>query len=366
MFELIHEDEHSGARIGKLYTKHGEVETPAFMPVATKGSVKTLSPEELKGVGTRAVISNAFLLYLKPGTEVIQKVGGLHGFMNWSEIIFTDSGGFQMLREPFFNGVSKKGVTFKSPFDDSKHLFTPEKCIEVQMALGSDVAMALDDCPPHGANYDYVKGSTIRTIEWAKRCKRTHDGDQLLFGIIQGGIFEDLRRESTGALIEMGFDGYGIGGLSIGEPKNVMFKTLKYAVPMIPKDKPRYLMGVGSPLELLDSISLAIDIFDSAFPTRNARHNTVYTYGGKFDISKGRFAEDSDPLDPNCKCYACRNFPTAYIRHLMKVHETLGMRLVTIHNLYFIQDLMEKSRAAITNNEFEEFKNEFKKSYFNE
>ncbi|MFQ5976201.1 MAG: tRNA guanosine(34) transglycosylase Tgt [Candidatus Hydrothermarchaeales archaeon] len=364
MFEVIHEDGSSGARVGLLKTKHGEVKTPAFMPVATKGGVKTLDPQEVVEVGTQAIISNAFLLYLKPGVDVIREAGGLHEFSGFSDtVIFTDSGGFQMLRESFFEGVSKKGVTFRSPFDDSKHVFTPEKCMEVQMALGSDVAMVLDDCPPYDANYDRVKKSTERTVEWAKRCIDAHGGDQFLFCIIQGGHFKDLRRDNTEALGGLGFDGYGIGGLSIGEPLDEMFDTLRYSVPLIPRDKPRYLMGVGSPVELLESVGLGVDIFDSAFPTRNARHNTVYTYGGKYNISKGRFKGDYGPLEEGCGCYACQNFSRAYVSHLMRVHEALGMRLVTIHNLYFIHDLLEKAREAMVKDGLEEFKLEFERDY---
>ncbi|MFQ5887238.1 MAG: tRNA guanosine(34) transglycosylase Tgt [Candidatus Hydrothermarchaeales archaeon] len=363
MFEVIHEDRVSKARAGRLKTLHGEVKTPAFLPVATKGGVKTLSPDEVLETGGQAMISNAFLLYLKPGVDAIREAGGLHKFTAFSGTIFTDSGGFQMLRESFFDDVSEKGVTFRSPFDDSKHLFTPEKCMDVQMALGSDVAMVLDDCPPYRADYIQVLESSKRTLDWAKRCIKAHSGDQLLFCIIQGGHFEDLREDNTEALSKMGFDGYGIGGLSIGEPKSEMFETLEYSVPLIPRDKPRYLMGVGSPLELLESVSLGVDLFDSAFPTRNARHNTVYTYQGKYNISKGRFKDDFKPLEERCGCYACQNFSRAYISHLMKVHESLGMRLVTIHNLYFIHDLLKKAREAIKEDGLKEFKLEFERGY---
>ncbi len=363
-FEILHEDSGSGGRAGVLKTGHGEVKTPFFMPVATKGGVKTLDPHEVVSVGTQTIISNAFLLYLKPGVDVIQKAGGLHEFSGFSDTaIFTDSGGFQMLRESFFEGVSRKGVTFRSPFDDSKHVFTPELCMEVQMALGSDVAMVLDDCPPYGADRDRIKDSAYRTVEWAKRCIDSHSGSQLLFCIIQGGHDRELRKENTEALAKMGFDGFGIGGLSIGEPKDEMFDTLRYSVPLIPRDKPRYLMGVGSPLELLESISLGVDVFDSAFPTRNARHNTVYTFSGKFNISKGRFKDDFGPLEEGCGCYACCNFSRAYVSHLMRVHEMLGMRLVTIHNLYFIHKLLKGAREAIVEDRLLEFKREFERGY---
>ncbi len=363
-FEIEHSDKGSSARAGILKTKHGNLMTPFFMPVATKAGVKTLSPDEVVGVGTQSVISNAFLLYLKPGVDVIESAGGLHSFSGLLDTaIFTDSGGFQMLRESFFESVSKKGVTFRSPFDNSKHVFTPEKCMEVQMALGSDVAMVLDDCPPYDADASRIRDSTDRTLDWAKRCIDSHSGSQLLFCIIQGGHDKDLRKENTEALSKLGFDGYGIGGLSIGEPKSEMFDTLRYSVPLIPKDKPRYLMGVGSPLELLESISLGVDIFDSAFPTRNARHNAVYTNSGKYNISKGRFKADFTPLEEGCGCYACSNFSRAYVSHLMRVHEMLGMRLVTIHNLYFIHSLLSRGREAISEDRFLEFKGEFDEGY---
>lgn len=359
MFKILHED--GSARVGKLYTAHGAVDTPAFLPVATKGSVKTLSSEELVETRTQALIANAFLLYLKPGIEVITEAGSLHEFMSWRRCIFTDSGGYQMLRQGFLLGVGRKGISFCSPFDDAKHLLTPEKCVEIQQSLGSDVAMVLDDCPPYGSSYEHVRDSLGRTLDWAGRCKKAHRSNQKLFAIIQGGVFEDLRKESAEKLAELNFDGYGIGGLSIGERKKVMFETLKYTVPLIPEEKPRYLMGVGSPAELLESISLGIDIFDSAFPTRNARHNTVYTKSGKYNITKGRFAQDFSPLEEGCKCYACGNYSRAYVNHLLRVYETLGMRLVTIHNLHFIQNLMREARKAIASGEFEEFKNSFRR-----
>lgn len=360
MFKILHEE--GDARVGKLYTGHGVIDTPAFLPVATKGSVKTLSSEELVKTNTQALIANSFVLYLKPGIEIIAKAGGLHEFMNWRRAIFTDSGGYQMLKQDFFLGVSRKGVTFRSPFDDAEHLFTPEKCMEVQEALGSDVAMALDDCPPYGSSYEHVRDSLSRTLEWAERCKKAHSSEkQMLFAIVQGGVFENLRKESAEKLVELDFEGYGIGGLSIGEPKEIMFETLEHVMPLIPEEKPRYLMGVGSPEELLESISLGIDVFDSAFPTRNARHSTAYTKDGKFSVIKGRFAQDFAPLEEGCKCYACKNYSRAYINHLLRVYETLGMRLVTIHNLHFIQSLLREARKALASGEFEEFKNNYRR-----
>jgi queuine tRNA-ribosyltransferase len=359
LFEIVHVS--GTARAGKLYTKHGKVETPCFMPVATKGSVKTLSSQEVADLGVQAIISNAFILFLRPGVEVIEKAGGIHEFMNWNRTIFTDSGGFQMLKKDFLLGVNRKGVVFRSPFDNTKHLFTPEMCMEIQSSLKSDVAMVLDDCPPFTKEFSYINESLIRTIEWAKRSITLRSNGQLVFGIIQGGTYPDLRRKAVEELVIMDFDGYGIGGLSLGEPKEVMLDILEYTCRLIPEEKPRYLMGVGSPLELLESISSGIDIFDSAFPTRNARHNTVYTWKGKYNITRGKFSEDFSPLEEGCSCFTCKNYSRAYIHHLMKVYETLGMRLITIHNLYFLQQLMKEARQAIIEDRFNDFKSEFQR-----
>jgi queuine tRNA-ribosyltransferase len=358
MFELISEDK--DARAAKLKTTHGIVETPCFMPVATKGSVKTLSSAELETLGIEALISNAFVLYLKPGTEVIEEAGGIHNFMNFDGTIFTDSGGFQILRDEFAPEVTDNGVTFRSPFDNTKHLFTPEKCIEVQGKIGSDVAMVLDDCPHYGNDHSHVEASVIRTTDWAIRCRDAHKNKrQLLFAIVQGGTFRDLREKSAKSLVELDFDGYGIGGLSIGEPKEKMLGVMEYTLPLLPKERPRYLMGLGSPVELLESISLGTDIFDSAFPTRNARHNSVYTTNGKYNITRGKYSKDFAPLERGCACHACENYTRAYIRHLMLTHEMLGMRLITIHNLHFLKELMKKARSAIVENNFQKFKHEF-------
>lgn len=357
MFEVTSED--SGARCGVLSTKHGKVETPAFMPVATKGSVKTLSSEEVISTGAQALICNAFLLYLKPGVKVIADAGGLHAFMNWRGVLFTDSGGFQMLRKEFLIGASKRGIAFRSPYDKSRHLITPEKCLEIQGSIGSDVAMALDDLPSYGAGYERVQTSVKRTIEWGKRCNDAKKNQQL-FAIIQGGLSSQLRRKCAERLVEIGFDGYGVGGLSIGEPKEAMYRALEETIPLIPEEKPRYLMGVGSPMEILEAISLGIDIFDSAFPTRNARHNTAYTKEGKLNLGKGKFREDFTPLEEGCRCTACRGYTRAYISHLLKVREPLGMKLTTIHNLHFLQGVMRDGREAIKRGEFTAYKNSFR------
>jgi queuine tRNA-ribosyltransferase len=352
MFEIESEDRE--ARTGVLRTPHGRIETPAFLPVATKGCVKTLSSGEVVKTKTQALIANAFLLYLKPGVEVISRAGGLHAFMNWSKAIFTDSGGFQMLRESFLLGVSRRGIRFRSPYDNSRHLFTPEKCMEVQGKLGSDVALALDDLPAYGSSYERVAEAVARTVDWARRCREAREG--MLFAILQGGVYKELRRKCVEKLAGMEFEGYGIGGLSIGEPKEATYRVIRETLPLLPGDKPRYLMGVGSPVEVLRAVALGIDLFDSAFPTRNARHSTAYTLKGKVNLSRGRYSADFSPISEGCGCYACRNYSRAYISHLLRVRETLGMKLVTMHNLYFIQELLRRAREAIKKGEFQDFK----------
>lgn len=363
-FEILDEDDKTDARLGKFQTKHGYIDTPAFMPVATKATVKTLSNDELLEIGTQAIIANAFLLYLRPGMEVLNEAGGIHGFMNWDRTIFTDSGGFQMLNEDMLLKVGSSGVVFKSPFDGSRHDFTPEKCAQVQVDLGSDVAMVLDDCPAYGSSFDEVQTSMKRTLEWARRFKDAHKSDeQLVFGITQGGVFKELRTECTNALVEMDFDGYAVGGLSIGEPKDVMNEVLRYSTPLLPEGKPRYLMGVGSPEDMLEAISLGVDIFDSAFPTRNARHNTVYTKKGKVNLGKEHHNKNFGPIDQGCGCYTCRNHTLAYVNHLLREFEWLGLRLTTLHNLYFLENLMKEARNSIKNGALSDFKDEFLRSY---
>ncbi len=357
MYELIHTDKNTGARAGKLLTNHGIIETPAFMPVATKGTVKTLAPEELYDMGTQALISNAFHLYLAPGMDVIRRAGGLHEFMHWQRAIFTDSGGFQMIRRDFPFKITDDGITFKNPRDGKKYSYTPETCLENQKILGSDVAMILDECPAYGSDYSVVEASVERTIKWAQSAKNVEKNrGQLFFAILQGGTFAELREKCAEELVEMDFDGYGIGGLSIGEPKELMNEVLKYNVPAVPDDKPRYLMGVGSPAELLSAIECGIDIFDSAFPTRNARHQTLMTSKGNVDIARGKFALDLAPLDENCGCYTCKNYTRAYLHHLFRESELLALRLASIHNLQYIQSIVKGAREAILEDRFIEFK----------
>ncbi|VVB96387.1 tRNA-guanine(15) transglycosylase [uncultured archaeon] len=357
MYELIHTDKNTGARAGKLRTSHGVIDTPAFMPVATKATVKTLTPEELYDMGTQVLISNAFHLLLAPGMEVIRRAGGLHKFMNWEGAIFTDSGGFQMIRKDFPFKINDEGITYKNLRDGKKYSYTPGICLQNQRILGSDVAMILDDCPAYGTEYSVVESSMERTIKWAAAARDVEKNKgQLFFAILQGGTFAELRKKCAEELVGMEFDGYGIGGLSIGEPKEIMNDVLEYSVPLVPEDKPRYLMGVGSPVEIINAIESGIDIFDSAFPTRNARHQTLMTSEGNIDIARSKFTLDFEPVDKNCGCYTCKNYSRAYLHHLFKESELLALRLASIHNLHFIQSIVKGAREAILEDRFVEFK----------
>ncbi len=357
MFNLMHTDKNTAARAGKLSTNHGIIDTPAFMPVATKATVKTITPDELYEMGTEVLISNAFHLLLSPGMEVIRKSGGLHKFMNWQGGIFTDSGGFQMIRKDFPFKINDEGIIYKNLRDGKKYSYTPEICLENQKILGSDVAMILDECPSYGSEFGVVKASMERTIKWAKMAKDVEQNHgQLFFAILQGGTFAELRKKCAQELIEMDFDGYGIGGLSIGEPKEIMNDVLKLSVPLVPEDKARYLMGVGSPIEILNAIESGIDIFDSAFPTRNARHQTLMTSKGSIDIARNKFTADFSPIDENCCCYTCKNFTRAYLHHLFKESELLALRLASIHNLHFIQSIVKGAREAILEDGFPEYR----------
>jgi queuine tRNA-ribosyltransferase len=350
MYKVVDRDEGSGARLGLLRTAHGDMETPAFLPVATKATVKALSSEEIESAASSALIANAFHLYLDPGTELIETLGGLHRFMNWKGTIFTDSGGFQLIRQDFSLRVQEDGFLLKTK-EGKSEVFTPEKCAEVQMQLGSDVAMVLDDCPPFGKDEREILASVERTTRWARRFKDAHDRkDQLIFGIIQGGTYPEMRERSAVELVPMDFDGYGIGGLSIGEPKELMFSTIEKMVKFLPDEKPRYLMGLGSPLDMLVAISQGVDIFDSVFPTRYGRHGTAFGFNGKMNIEGKRFKSDDSPIEEGCGCIACKNYTRAYIRHLLKEKEMLGLRLMSIHNLFFTQDLMRRARESIREN----------------
>jgi len=360
-YELIKTCAQSGARLGRLHTPHGIIETPTFMPVGTQATVKAMTPLELKEIGAEIILSNTYHLFIRPGHKLIKKFGGLHGFMNWDRPILTDSGGFQVFSLNELRKITEEGVVFRSHLDGTKHFFTPEFVMEIQEALGADIIMAFDECTPWPCEHDYAKKSLERTARWLKRCKDSHQNseNQALFGIIQGGTFKDLRIESAKLTTNIELPGYAIGGLSVGEPKDIMNEVLEYTVPEMPKDKPRYLMGVGSPDCLIDGVLRGIDMFDCVLPTRIARNGTVMTSNGKLVIRNAEYAEDHEPLDTNCDCYACKNFSRGYIRHLIKANEILGGRLTTVHNLRFLQNLMKDIRQAIMDDRLLDFKKEF-------
>lgn len=363
--EIIKEDPRTRARLGKLHTPHGIIDTPVFMPVGTQATVKTMSPDELKEIGARIILSNTYHLFLRPGHELIKKAGGLHQFMNWDGAILTDSGGFQIFSLAELRKISEEGVEFRSHLDGSRQFLSPEIATQVQMALGSDIVMAFDECTPYPCSYEYAKKSMELTTRWLKRCKDTltTTDRQALFGIVQGGMFEDLRKRSALETIEYDLPGYAIGGLSVGEPKEMMYEVLDYTVPLLPKEKPRYLMGVGSPDALIEGVMRGIDMFDCVLPTRIARNGTAMTRFGKLVIRNAEFAEDFRPIDPTCNCYTCRNYTRAYIRHLLKANEIFGLRLMTIHNLQFLLNLMQEIRNSIMDQTLPEFREKFFSDY---
>ncbi|MBI5286853.1 MAG: tRNA guanosine(34) transglycosylase Tgt [Deltaproteobacteria bacterium] len=363
-FEVLKKDRNSGARRGRLITPHGMVNTPVFLPVGTQGTVKTLTPEELKEIGVEMVLSNTYHLYLRPGYELIKELGGLHRFIHWDGPILTDSGGYQIFSQNELTKVKEGGVYFRSHLDGSKHFLSPEKIMSIQEALGGDIIMCLDECTPYPATYDYTKASMEVTLRWARRCKAEVPNfltSQSLFGIVQGGMFKDLRERSAQATVEIGFDGYAIGGLSVGEDKTLMYEMVDTTIPYLPEEKPRYLMGVGTPEDLVQGVSRGIDMFDCVMPTRNARNGNLFTRFGKLVIKKSQFAKDPSPIDEGCGCYTCKNYSRAYLRHLFVAGEILGARLNTIHNLYYYINLMKEMREAIAEDRFEEFKEEFYK-----
>lgn len=364
-YELIKECKQSGARLGIIHTKRGIIETPIFMPVGTQATVKTMTPEELKEIKSQIILSNTYHLYLRPGHEIIKKAGGLHQFMNWDKPILTDSGGFQVFSLGDLRKIAEEGVEFRSHLDGSKHFISPEKAIEIQNALGSDIMMAFDECAPYPADRDYVKNSLERTTRWAKRCKEAHKNleSQSLFGIIQGGMYEDLRKQSAEELLELDFPGYAVGGLSVGEPKPLMYEVLEYTTPLMPKFKPRYLMGVGSPDALIEGVIRGIDMFDCVLPTRIARNGTAMTSHGRVIIKNAKYIEDFQALDPECSCYTCKNYSRAYLRHLFKANEILGLRLLSYHNLYFLLKLMQEIREAIRNDCLLDYRKAFFERY---
>ena len=364
-YELIKTCRQTGARLGRLHTPHGVIDTPAFMPVGTQATVKAMSPEELKALGAQIILSNTYHLFVRPGHELVREAGGLHRFMNWDRAILTDSGGFQVFSLADRRKIREEGVEFRSHLDGSLLFLSPEKATEVQNALGADIIMCFDECAPYPADYEYVRESTARTSRWAERCLKAHGRphDQALFGIVQGGMYPDLRRQSAKDLTSLDFPGYAIGGLSVGEPKPVMYEMLETTVPLLPDGKPRYLMGVGSPDALIEGSIRGIDMFDCVLPTRIARNGTVMTSRGRLVIRNAAYERDFGPLDPACDCYTCTHYSRAYIRHLIKADEIFGLRLTTIHNLHFLASLMARIRQAIREDRLADFRDEFFESY---
>jgi len=359
-FEVIKESKKTKARLGKLFTPHGVIETPVFMPVGTQATVKAMTPRELDDLGIQIILSNSYHLFLRPGHNLIAQAGGLHKFMGWKGAILTDSGGFQIFSLGKLNKISDEGVFFNSHIDGSTHFINPEKAMEIQMALGSDIAMAFDECAPYPSGKYQVEIAAQRTIQWAKRCKEAHHSSyQSLFGIVQGGAFKDLRIENANKLVELDFPGYAIGGLSVGEPKSLMYEVLDYTVPCLPNNKPRYLMGVGAPQSILEGVIRGVDMFDCVLPTRNARNGCLFTSSGKLSITNAKYKNDFTPLDDKCRCYTCQNFTRAYLRHLYMSKEMLASVLGTIHNLYFMSFLMKNIRLALAEDRLLEFKEEF-------
>jgi queuine tRNA-ribosyltransferase len=364
-YEFIKTCKQTGARLGRVHTPHGSFDTPAFMPVGTLATVKTMSPEDLKEMGSGIILSNTYHLWLRPGNEIIKEAGGLHKFMNWDRAILTDSGGFQVFSLSEFRKIEEEGVHFRNHMSGEKLFLSPEKAMEIQNALGSDIMMAFDECPPFPATYEYMQKSVERTSRWAERCLNAHGrpSDQGLFGIVQGGEYEELRKQSARDLTSLDFPGYAVGGLSVGEPKDVMNRVLEFTTPLLPSNKPRYLMGVGSPDSLIDGSIRGIDMFDCVLPTRIARNGTLMTSTGRLVVKNAQFTRDFRPLDENCDCYTCRNYSRAYIRHLIKCDETFGIRLTSYHNLYFLLRLMEKVRQAIMEDRLGDFREEFFEQY---
>lgn len=364
-YKLIKKSKDTKARVGEIKTNHGIIKTPVFMPVGTRATVKTMTPEEVKDLGAQIILSNTYHLFLRPGPEIIEKAGGLHKFMNWHGPILTDSGGFQVFSLSANRKITEEGVTFRSHIDGSKQFLSPEISIDVQSSLGSDIIMAFDECAPYPATYEYIEHSMNRTTRWAKRCKDHHKNtdNQALFGIVQGGMYKDLRKKSAEDLVAMDFPGYAVGGLSVGEPKDIMVDILDYTTDFLPEDKPRYLMGVGTPDYLFEAVEHGIDMADCVLPTRIARNGTAMTSAGRVIVKNGKYKEDFTSLDENCDCYTCRNYTKAYIRHLFNVNEILAYRLLSIHNIYFLTNLMENIRNSILEDRFLEFKKEFYEFY---
>lgn len=365
-YNLLHEEKDTKARLGTIETNYGTVETPMFMPVGTQATVKTLTPEELYAMHTGIILANTYHLWLRPGADLVEKAGGLHRFMNYNGPILTDSGGFQVFSLASPKNISEEGVKFKSHLDGSSLFLTPEKSIEIQNKLDSDIAMSFDECPPASASYDYMKNSIERTLRWAVRGKKVHNNPrQSLFGIVQGGAYQDLREYSAKETVKIGFDGYSIGGVANdGESKEDMYAAIDYSIPHLPKDKPRYLMGVGEPVDIIEGVIRGIDMFDCVLPTRIARHGHAFTRYGRINLKNAKYTEDFTPIEEGCDCYACQNYTKAYIRHLIKSNETLGGRLLSIHNIRFLIRLTENLRQAIKEDRLLAFRDEFYQDYF--
>lgn len=365
-YELIQKCQHSSARLGRLHTPHGEIQTPIFMPVGTLATVKTLSPEELKEMGSQIILGNTYHLFLRPGHEIVREAGGLHSFMNWDRPILTDSGGFQVFSLSKLRKISEEGVEFRSHLSGEKLFLSPEEAVKIQNALGADIAMAFDECAPYPADRTYVKQSADRTVRWLKRCKEAHKrvNDQALFGIVQGGMYADLRKENAKEIVDLDLPGYAVGGLSVGEPKDIMYEVLEKTTEHLPENKPRYLMGVGSPDALIRGVMLGIDMFDCVLPTRIARNGTAMTSQGRLVVRNAKFARDFTPLDHQCDCYTCQNYSKAYLRHLVKANETFGLRLISYHNLYFLLQLMQNIRQAIAQGNLPAFAKDFLQQYY--
>jgi len=363
-YTLVHKDKNTNARYGKLHIFNYDVETPCFMPVGTQATVKFLSPEDLKKINSQIILANTYHLFLRPGEDVIDKAGGIHKFMNYDGPILTDSGGFQVFSLKDTRKIDEEGVSFKSHLDGTKLFMSPEDSIHIQEKIGSDIAMSFDECIPYPSDYEYVKDSVDRTLRWAKRGLDAHTKEnQALFGIVQGSEFEDLRKYCAEELVKMNFDGYSIGGTSVGESKETHYKMLDYTLPYLPEDKPRYEMGIGAVNDILEAIERGVDMFDCVLPTRIARHGTLMTTEGRINIKKMVYAEDFSPLDPNCDCETCKNYTKAYLNHLFRADEGLGNRLMSIHNLRFLIKLVDEARDAIKQDRYKEFKEEILKKY---
>jgi queuine tRNA-ribosyltransferase len=383
-FELLATDRHSKARRARLTSAHGEVDTPAFMPVGTQGSVKGVSPRELRELHAQIVLGNTYHLFVRPGLDVIKHFGGLHNFMNWNGPILTDSGGYQIFSLAKLRKITEQGVEFQNHIDGARAFISPEIAMEIQLLLGSDIAMALDECVPYPCEYDYAAQSAEMTTRWAKRCKRAVEAGvsprkltsaadtaaateerkhQLLFGIVQGGAFEDLRKQSAQAIVDLDFNGYAVGGVSVGEPEDEMMRAVEWTEPFLPGNKPRYAMGLGTPPQLLELIARGMDMFDCVLPTRLARNGTAFTATGTVNLKNAEFILDKNPIEENCMCDACHQFSRGYIRHLIKAEEILGLRLITLHNLHFYLNLMNQARAKIEKGTFDQFRKAFVAEY---